>query len=306
MASIPTTSPSPILRLPPKIHVEIAEYLPDSDINSLIQTGRYFCSILNASLWSLHQRNDNNPPNAIARYAPDIMGYASGKGNVHTLEKLFRVTNVNANARSSAGENALCIAEKQGHCAVVLFLLLQRAHLPTGLSPNERPLLHAVRHYWNLMVRVLLSAIPGPIDLHDALNVMASPLYRRGSLSDAIIREFAKKFPPISLYQPYFRGQAGRMVVRIGYVPLMRAYIARGGPVNVFDTRGNSLLHTAVMQGNVDMVELLLQRGARADFRNLERKTALDEAIDRGNWEIARMLPGGEMTFQFYSEVGFI
>ena len=306
MASDDTGDSPSILRLPPMIHREIAKYLPDSDLNAVARVDSYFYSILDPILWDFNHPNGNNPPKAIARNAVEIMVHASKTGNLFTLNKLFEVTNVDANARNSEGECALCVAVMGNYCDVVLFLLSKRAHLPHGLNPNERPLTHAVKSFRAAMVGILLLSIPGPADLQAALTFATTPAFTRRRQRAKIIREFTNRFPPIYIYPMPSICRAASIIVKIGSVPLMRAYLIRGGLVNVRDGRYNTLMHTAVRMGNVDMVEFLLANGVIADTRNIEGKTPLDEAIDKQNWDIARLLPGGEETLQFYSEVGFI
>lgn len=288
------------------IHREIAKYLSDSDLNALVRADNYFYPVFDPILWDFDQASPNNPPEAIARNTVEIMVYASKKGNLFTLNKLFQVTNVDANARNSEGECALCVAVMRNYRDIDLFLLSKGAHLPSSFNPNERPLTHAVKSFRAPMVGILLLSIPGPVDLQEALTFATSPAFTRRRRRTEIIREFTNRVPPIYIYPMPSICRAAQTIVKIGSVPLMRAYLIRGGLVNVRDGRYNTLMHTAVRMGNIDMVEFLLANGVIVDTRNIERKTPSDEAINKQNWDIVRLLPGGEETLQFYSEVGFI
>lgn len=55
-----------------------------------------------------------------------------------------------------------------------------------------------------------------------------------------------------------------------------------GALVNVVNNHGNASLHEAVRGGHVQLVELLLHRGALLHIRNKRQRTALDCAHDTG------------------------
>lgn len=55
-----------------------------------------------------------------------------------------------------------------------------------------------------------------------------------------------------------------------------------GALVNLGNNHGNTGLHEAVRGGHVQLVELLLHRGALVHIRNKRQRTALDCAYDTG------------------------
>ncbi len=65
--------------------------------------------------------------------------------------------------------------------------------------------------------------------------------------------------------------------------------------VNTMDMYGNTPLHYAVMHGFEDIVEKLLERGAKIYAFNLEGKTPLDLAMEKDNDRILEMLKGEEV-----------
>jgi len=62
--------------------------------------------------------------------------------------------------------------------------------------------------------------------------------------------------------------------------------------VNVQDSRGNTPLHYAAMQGNAPITEMLLARTPNLLFKNGEGKTALEEAEEKMALRVVQLLRG--------------
>ena len=60
--------------------------------------------------------------------------------------------------------------------------------------------------------------------------------------------------------------------------------------VDVQDVNGNTALHLAASEGNLDIVTMLCESGAKVDFKNDNSLTALDLAIDQRVYQV-RHLP---------------
>ena len=81
--------------------------------------------------------------------------------------------------------------------------------------------------------------------------------------------------------------------IETGQVPLLHYAIAhRKLSVNSSDRRGNTLLHQAVLHGQVETVKYLLQHGADATIANQRESTPLSYARAGGNAAIIALLEG--------------
>lgn len=87
--------------------------------------------------------------------------------------------------------------------------------------------------------------------------------------------------------QPLHSAAAGR---RLGIV---RVLLERGAPVNARQHMGWTALHEAANQGNCEMAEALLRHGADPAAGNDDKKTPADVAAERGHTELARLLQQG-------------
>jgi cytohesin len=56
------------------------------------------------------------------------------------------------------------------------------------------------------------------------------------------------------------------------------------------DANGNMLLHNVVLEGDADVVEIILEKGCDVNARGLASITPLDLAIRRGDPEIVQLL----------------
>jgi ankyrin repeat protein len=83
--------------------------------------------------------------------------------------------------------------------------------------------------------------------------------------------------------QPLHSAAAGRRL------PIVRVLLERGAPVNARQHLGWTALHEAANQGNREMAECLLRHGADPATGNDEDKTAIDIANERGHTELAQM-----------------
>ncbi len=87
--------------------------------------------------------------------------------------------------------------------------------------------------------------------------------------------------------QPLHSAAAGR---QLGIVRLL---LDGGAPVNARQHLGWTALHEAANQGNREMAETLLRYGADPALGNDEGKTSADIALERGHRELLRILERG-------------
>ncbi|WPJ97406.1 ankyrin repeat domain-containing protein [Coraliomargarita algicola] len=77
---------------------------------------------------------------------------------------------------------------------------------------------------------------------------------------------------------------------RAGDVETLRPMIQAGLPVELKDSKGNSLLMLAAYHGNVQAVRMLLAEGANPDARNDRAQTPLAGVAFKGYLEVAQVL----------------
>lgn len=64
----------------------------------------------------------------------------------------------------------------------------------------------------------------------------------------------------------------------------------RGFPINVRDPRGNTALMYAAYHGNIETLEMLIERRADTDIRNERDQSPVAGAIFKGEEEVVRIL----------------
>ena len=90
--------------------------------------------------------------------------------------------------------------------------------------------------------------------------------------------------------QPLHSAAAGRQL------GIVRMLLERGAPVNARQHLGWTALHEAANQGNREMAEALLRHGADPAAGNDDGKIPADVAAGRGHTELARLLEQGNRT----------
>jgi ankyrin repeat protein len=67
-------------------------------------------------------------------------------------------------------------------------------------------------------------------------------------------------------------------------------YYERPEDLNLPDNAGNSPLQIAALEGYVDIVKFLLEKGADVDTRNIDKETPLIDAVENGHLEVVKLL----------------
>ena len=67
-------------------------------------------------------------------------------------------------------------------------------------------------------------------------------------------------------------------------------YQERPEDLNVPDNAGNSPLQIAALEGFVDIVRFLVEKGAQVDSRNIDKETPLIDAVENGHLEVVKLL----------------
>jgi|TARA_B100001964_G_C14132655_1_gene553632 hypothetical protein len=78
--------------------------------------------------------------------------------------------------------------------------------------------------------------------------------------------------------------------VKRGYLPIIRAFLAKGADINAPDKNGGLALHWAVAKGKNEIVRLLIEAGATVNRADINGMTPLQLAESKNRREIAAML----------------
>jgi len=74
-------------------------------------------------------------------------------------------------------------------------------------------------------------------------------------------------------------------------IEVIRLLLARGARTDLLDSNGHTCLHTAAFHDdNVEIIRLLVEHGARVEAKAEDGTTALDLAVARGNRKVAELL----------------
>ena len=77
---------------------------------------------------------------------------------------------------------------------------------------------------------------------------------------------------------------------RQGKTAELRQYVSAGIPVNLTNHKGDTLLMLAAYYGNLDTVEMLLERGADTNVLNERGQSPIAGAVFKGHFEIVRAM----------------
>lgn len=76
----------------------------------------------------------------------------------------------------------------------------------------------------------------------------------------------------------------------LNFEGISKMLVEAGAEVNVIQASQMTPLHAAAKNGNIEMLILLLEKGALVDIKNDQGKTASDLAFEKGHREIAQIL----------------
>lgn len=96
--------------------------------------------------------------------------------------------------------------------------------------------------------------------------------------------------PQIDLVGGRYNRTALQMAVRSGHAEISNLIIKKGANTKIKDDQGNALTHLSVWSGNADTVRMILGNGADFNAVNHRGYTALDSAIIAGNIRMMELL----------------
>jgi ankyrin repeat protein len=131
----------------------------------------------------------------------------------------------------------------------------------------------------------------------NALGTIGDHSFGKGEMMEAII-ESGAKVEPRHLVQA---GLADRLNKILDVEP---ERVNERNELDHFDGRRGALLHTAVGENNIDMVELLLKRSADPNVPDNYGRTPLHYAIDRDSKELINTLKGAGAEIDAAAAIG--
>ena len=252
-------------------------------------------------LWAVSQ-NDRSTVTALLARGAAINGTGNGPGerpfyiaaeagNWPMMRLLVaRGASVNGGGDNLEIAGALSLAAKENDFELARFLLAHGADVNAAVRFGSA-LTKAAENGNTDMVRLLLAHHAGPNegDYHNALPILVED---KPHILKLLLKAHAN--PNVHVWGgPSLLG----LVATNGDEESTAAILAAGGYIDGIGQRGDTALMDAACYGQIQIVRLLLRRGAkvnvvgwRSDYENRSEGTALDIALRTGHADIARLL----------------
>ena len=215
--------------------------------------------------------------------------FACRTGDLETVRQLVLADSSLARARDSQGSTGLHAAAGSGHVQVVRFLLEQGADLDARDTGDNAAPLHFAAGCGHLeTVRALLEAgadVHGHGDVHETDVIgWATAIGPPGSLRSDVVPLLVERGARHHIFS----------AIAVGDLDLIRRLIERNPKalerrMSRFE-HGQTPLHFAIRRQRYDILDLLIERGADLEARDLSGRTALEAAMMHGDREAARRL----------------
>ena len=175
------------------------------------------------------------------------------------------------------GQTLLMCAAKNGKNSILIWLLKCGAN-PNATDMNLRTALHlAAMNDKPNSVRILLDHKANPHALDYWEN---APSY---NCSKQVYEQFTLTIPGINQLQLYISDDTKYDMFK---------YYLRDSDLDVQYENGKTLLYSAAQVGNLNLVKLLIQRGANATIRHISGSTPLHGATYAGHIDVVKYLVG--------------
>lgn len=229
-------------------------------------------------------------------------------------------------ARDAYRQTPLMFAAWAGHREIVALLLEHGADLNAQAFDGMTPLYGAVSRGRNRCAQLLLDHGADPNRATNSYSLI-SVAVRRGdaelveaivgaggradawALGSALRRGDRRKLR--ALLNAVDRGASESLplnqwmgdIVRARRVDIAASFLCHGASPDVHNGRGNTLLHLAAAEGDIEMIRRLLCHGAKIDETNRWGETAEDVAVSAGHLHCAAVLhlhghePAGRETY---------
>lgn len=202
---------------------------------------------------------------------------AAFNGNTEFVDFLLH-EKLPANSEDREGRTALHLAAGNGFFEVCE-LLMKNGGDPTKPDKYGKSPMHyaAVQEHWHI-VELFLGG-----DLNAIHSDGMSPLMKAATDGKAALCQLLLEIEKVD---PNLKNADGMTALHLA-IKAKQSYIAKllvnndRVDKNVQDANGNTPMHWATRKLLMDVVELLLKKGAKIDIKNIENKTALEDLNKR-------------------------
>jgi len=195
-----------------------------------------------------------------------LLHRAAEQGRLHIADFLIK-NSASVNARSGEyGMTPLHLAAREGHVNVVELLIDTGAQINVHSTSGHTPLRRAVDGGQIDVVRLLISK---GADIEAKDNWDVTPLFSAVHNNYLeIVKLLLDRGANVDVRTKPERDTALHRAAKKGYLEVAKLLIKAGAYIDARGAVNCTPLQQAVMQGNQDMVELLLDHGARPWFRH--------------------------------------
>jgi ankyrin repeat protein len=203
---------------------------------------------------------------------------AAFEGHVEAVRFLLSISAELVGAKDRDGRTALHLAAGNGFDEICRLLIQHKADVDARDSYDRSPLHYAAVQENYGIVETLLG---GGLSTRDPSG--ATPLIRAVLDGKAALLQLLLEIPVVDPNVPNAEGLAALHVAIKAGMSLPARLLAGSGRVdiNLQDAEGLTPLHWAVRKRKMDIVEILLKRGANIHAKNRAGKTALEELNEK-------------------------
>ena len=229
---------------------------------------------------------DINLKNGSSHTALDI---ASGGGYIAIVGTLL-ARGADTNTRDSKSRSPLHLASKYGHHLIVLLLLAKEANTQAKDSKHKTPLHLACSHGHDSIVKALLRHAPNLHTLDDMPDWI--PLEKIVQRKSKGIVELVLTHFGFDSYKIFGRALSESLIIASGngQDEVVELLLDAGAKIDYQDRSGNTALQLAAFCSQFKTVFLLLARRANIELKDINGNTALSDAARNGSLQVLKLL----------------
>jgi serpin B len=249
-----------------------------------MRINRALCLVLIAMLLAGGCRKKTPQSGGVARgHQASFLHEMAKRGNLESVRTLLAKGD-DVDARDERGRTPLHEAASEASTAVAQLLIGNGADVSARDEDGQTPLHEAIYEAPVSFIQLLLS--------HGA-DVNVKDKYGRFPLDEAFSREDGEVVPDL-LIRSGVQLTVDHLILAAesGYLQIARAILDKGIDANARDEDGRTALRAAAAEGNLEMSQLLVARGADVNAGRGQSggRTPLHAAAERGHCQVARWL----------------